>query len=89
MCIIVPRCVYVMNGGLAVCECELEDLHIMTVCVSHNGGYCSNEVPGCLDTYCSPPVSHFPLDRGVCNVCEFFDRRAQTTGPAPGVQSVM
>lgn len=22
-----------MNGGLAVCECELEDLHIMTVCV--------------------------------------------------------
>lgn len=64
------------------------DIMNVCVCVSHNGGYYSNEVPGCLDTYCSPPVSHFPRDRGVCgswcNVCEVCDYRAQTTGLSSG-----
>lgn len=64
VCVLLRAAVYVYlrRGGLAACECG----HNECVCESHNGGYYSNEVPGCLDTYCSPPVPHFPCDRGLC-----------------------
>jgi len=73
-CVLLHAAVYVFSGGEIWQRVNMDIMNVcvcLCVCVSHNRGYYSNEVPGCLDSYCSPPVSHFPRDRGVCvNVWE-------------------
>lgn len=76
MCIIVSCCVYVMNGGLAVCECKLEDLQIMTVCVCLIMG--DFTVMRYQDVW-TPIAPHLCLTSPVievcvlvCDVCEFL-----------------